>query len=355
MPFDAGRLTVTGSPVPILEDVSGTGAAGGDFAYASAPAAHGTLAYLPKQREATWPISWVDRAGKTQPLLASPDRYHTPRFSPDGKRLAFSAGSGSDEDIWVKDLDRDRPSRLTVLGANRSPVWTPDGKNIVFQSTNPSAPGLYSVRSDGSGEPQPLTDGKLNEIPYSFSPDGKRLAFQQTSNGGGLDIFTAPIEPDPSRGADGVRLGKPEPFLGTPFVETDPAFSPDGRWLAYESNESGTFGVYVRPFPGSEGKWQISDGGGRFPVWSRDGRELLFESMDGHVMAASYNVKGASFAAGRPRMWTDIRLRGSYDLAPDGKRLAAMVAEKPGGEKPPTHLTFLLNFIDELRRRAPVK
>jgi serine/threonine-protein kinase len=241
-------------------------------------------------------------------------------------------------------------------------VWTPDGKNIVFQSTNAAAPGLYWIRSDGSGEAQRLTDGKLNEVPHSFSPDGKRLAFWQSGNSGSFDIFTAPVEGDPGRGALGVRLGKAELFQGTPFAEVSPAFSPDGRWLAYLSNESGTSEVYVRPFPGPGGKWQISTGGARFPLWSRDGRELLFETLDYRVMAASYTVirqtGGDSFAAGKPRVWTETRLRdlggySNYDLAPDGKRLAAMVADDATGDKPPTHLTFLLNFFDELRRRAP--
>jgi serine/threonine-protein kinase len=286
-------------------------------------------------------------------LHAPPGVYSTPRFSPDGKRLAFAAASGIGVDIWVKDLDRDTPSRLSFLGGmNRFPVWTPDGKNIVFQSMNSPAPGLYWIRSDGSGESQRLTDGKLLEYPYSFSPDGKRLAFSADGNGGSVDIFTAAIETDPIH----VRLGKPELFLGTPFDEGRPVFSPDGHWLAYTSNESGTFEVYVRPFPGPGGKWQISKGGGSSPLWSRDGRELLFETLDGRVMAAGYSVKSDSFAAGKPRVWSERLLYAGgapvYDLAPDGKRIAAILAsDQAGGE--PTHLTFLLNFFDELRRRAP--
>src|SRR5205085_1317027 len=156
-----------------------------------------------------------------------------------------------------------------------------------------------------------------------------------------------------------VRLGKAEPFLGTPFMEAYPVFSPDGRWLAYVSDESGNSEVYVRPFPGPGGRWQVSTGGGRFPLWSRDGRELLFETLDQQVMAVSYTAKGHSFAAGKPRVWTETRLRNAalfsnYDLAPDGKRLAALVADNASAQKPLTHLTFLLNFFDELRRKAPV-
>ncbi len=367
VPFDPRRLATTGSPTPILEDVSGSVGAGGDFTFAGSPIGSGAFVYLSgKGQQAGYSISWVDRSGgapsgvthMTEPLHAPPGLYVTPRFSPDGKRLAFSMLNGQVGDIWVKDLDRDTPSRLSFLpGGNASPVWTPDGKNIVFLSRSQAAPGLYWIRSDGSGEAQRLTDGKLREFPFSFSPDGKRLAFDQTGNGGSSDIFTAPVENDPAPGGSGVRLGKAELFLGTPFVEVFPAFSPDGRWLAYQSNESGTYEVYVRPFPGPGGRWQISTGGGNFPLWSRDGRELLFETPDYRVMAVSYTAKGDSFTAGKPRLWTETRLRNigffsNYDLAPDGKRLAAMVADS-NAEKPPTHLTFLLNFFDELRRRAP--
>jgi len=307
--------------------------------------------YLAGKGQEAFPISWLDSAGKTEPLHASIGRYFTPRFSPDGRRLAFAIG-GQAEDIWVKDLDRGILSRLSSLpGLNRWPVWTPDGKSIVFQSGNPASPGLYWIRSDGSGEAQRLTDGTLHEFPYSFSPDGKRLAFS-----GGGDIFTAPVEGDPGH----VRLGKPELFLGTPSIEWYPAFSPDGRWLAYASAEPGTlFEVYVRTFPGPGVKWQISTGGGSFPLWSQDGRELLFESLDRRVMAVSYTAKGDSFASGKPRAWSETRLRNLptisvYDLAPDGKRLAAILADDEAtSRKPPTHLTFLLNFFDELRRKVP--
>jgi serine/threonine-protein kinase len=359
VPFDPGRMALTGAPAPILEDVSSTTGAGGDFTFAGVPSGPGTFVYLAgKGQQASWSISWVDSSGKTQPLHAPLARYLTPRFSPDGKRLAFAIDGGQGADIWVKDLDRDTPSRLSFLpGNNGWPVWTPDGKNIVFASTNPAAPGLYWVRADGSGEAQRLTNGKLLETPYSFSPDGRRLAFYQAGNGGSADIFTALIEED----AGHPKLAKAELFLGTPFTEAYPAFSPDGRWLAYQSNESGTYEVYVRPFPGPGGRWQVSTGGGFFPLWSRDGRELLFETGD-RVMAVSYTVThtvgGDSFTALKPRVWMEALLRdlgitSNYDLAPDGKRLAAMLADDANGDKPPTHLTFLLNFFDELRRRAP--
>ena len=201
-----------------------------------------------------------------------------------------------------------------------------------------------------------MTKGNSQEVPYSFSRDGKRLAFHQPGNGGSPDIFTAPIEGDPGH----PLLGKADPFRETPSIEMFPAFSPDGRWVAYQSDVSGIFEVYVRPFPLRDAQWQISTGGGLYPVWSRDQRhDLLFQTLDLQVMAVSYTAKGNEFARGNPWVWTKTRLRNTgpdpkFDLAPDGKRLAALVADDESGEKPPTQLTFLLNFFDELQRRAPV-
>ena len=157
------------------------------------------------------------------------------------------AGGGNSTDIWVKYLDQDTPSRLTFLsGNNVNPVWTPDGKNIIFRNNQ----GLYWIRADGAGEAQRLTSLQNAVYPYSISPDGKRLAFFTGSN----DLFTAQIGGDPAQ----PKLGKPQLFLGTPFSEFYPAFSPDGRWLAYQSDESGTNEIYVRPFPGQGGRRQIS-------------------------------------------------------------------------------------------------
>jgi len=350
-PFDPVRLELTGTPAPILEDGSSTPQAGGRFAVAQ----NGTFVYLGGGLASVpWMISTLDSAGKTQPLLAQPGAYFTPSFSPDRKRLAYAIGTGLSDDIWVKDLERGTASRLSFFpGENRRPVWTPDGKHIIFASGNPAAPGLYWIRSDGSGEAHRLIEQANSQ--YSFSPDGQRLAFVDSSKSGvDADIFTARVEGDPEH----PRLGKPELFVGTPATEINPEFSPDGRWLAYQSNESRTWEIYVRPFPGPGGRWQISSGGGSLPLWSRGGHELFFQDPSNRVMVASYAVSGDSFNPGKQRQWSELPLRGmapysNYDLAPDGKHIAAILA--PDDTKPKVnHLTFLLNFFDELRRRAPV-
>jgi serine/threonine-protein kinase len=193
----------------------------------------------------------------------------------------------------------------------------------------------------------------------SFSPGGKRLAYQQLSADGHFEIWTAPIEGD--RDASQVRLGKAEPFLRTAFDEREPAFSPDGRWLAYQSNETGIYEVYVRPFPGPGSKSPISTSGGRFPIWSHNERELFFLGLDGYIRVESYTAKDDSFVLSKPQVWCPKSLLvrfGSrpYDLAADGRRFAVILYSDGSAEqKPLTSVAVLLNFFDELKRLVPTR
>jgi serine/threonine-protein kinase len=298
-------------------------------------------------------VQWLDAAGKTQPLLSKPGLYSNPRLSPDGQWLALAVADGSNQDIWIYEWQRDTPTRLTFGGGfSVGPIWSPDGRYIVFQTSG----GMFWARADGAGKLQALTQSKNVQYPSSFTADGKRLAFFEANPRTVFDLWTMPLE---SEGA-GLRAGKPEVFLNTSFDERYPSFSPDGRWLAYASNESGIFQVYVLAFPDKGGKWQISNSGGVDPKWSRNGRELFFESLDSRLMVAAYTVKDDSFAAGKPRVWSETRLANTgfnpnYDLAPDGKRIAAiMPAEGPEDQKAQNHVIFLQNFFDEVRRRAPI-
>ena len=167
------------------------------------------------------------------------------------------------------------------------------------------------------------------------------------------DISTLPIE----GGAGSPQPGEAELFLGTPSVEIDPMFSPDGRWLAYQSNESGAMEVYARPFPGPGGKWMISNGGGGRPMWSPNGRELFYLAPDRRIMVVSYTAEGNSFVADKPRLWSETRVTTSaLALAPDGKRFAVVKeTDETDRQEAPTHVTVLLNFFDELKRRVPAE
>ena len=355
VPFDVDRLEVHGTPAPVLDQIGYTtvqGSAQLDFSQT------GTLIYRSgRAGGGLLTVAWLDGAGKVQTLLAKPGAYGNPSLSPDGQRLAMDVTDGSGTDTWVYDWQRDTMTRLTFTGTAVHPVWSPDGRYIAFR-TNPGE-GLSVIRSDGSGKPQSLTQSKDAQIPWSFAPDGKRLAFSDAGSGNGQDIWTVPLESD---GA-GLRAGKPEVFLQTKAVEWQPSFSPDGRWMAYVSNESATSQVYVRAFPDKGGKWQISNSGGQFPMWSRSGRELFFETLDNHVVVAAYTVKGDSFVADKPRAWSEKQIGTggplggvlNFALAPDGKRIAAiMPVETAEAQKAQNQVIFLENFSDELRRKVPV-
>ena len=349
VPFDVDRLEVHGTPAPVLDQIGYNAAQGsaqldfsqnGTLIYRSGGAGGGLLT-----------IAWLDGAGKEQPLLAKPGVYGRPSMSPDGQRLALDVTEGSGTDIWVYDWQRDTMTRLTFTGTASTSLWTPDGRYIAFRALGE---GMSVTRSDGAGKPQPLTQSKNTQVPWSFTPDGKRLAFMDQSSGS-YDLWTVPLESDSA----GLRAGKPEVFLQTPADERTPSFSPDGRWMAYSSDESGSYQVYVRAFPDKGGKWQISNGGGTIPLWSRNGHELFFETLDNHIMVAAYTVKGDSFVADKPRAWSEKQLGGTatvarnVDLAPDGKRIVALMpVETAEAQKAQNHVIFLENFFDEVRRRT---
>ncbi|MCP5116722.1 MAG: hypothetical protein GY953_38330, partial [bacterium] len=227
------------------------------------------------------------------------------------------------------------------------------GKRIAFLSqAHNGAPNLYWTRADGSSQPQRLTTSENRHDPSSFSPNGERLAFVERHPETGLDIWTLPLA---GNDREDPEAQEPEPFLVTEHQESYPAFSPDGRWLAYQSDESGEPEIYVRPFPGPGGKWLISSGGGILPVFSRKGRELFFQTSGDQIMVATYEIQGNSFIADQPKPWSAVKLAPTggfhnYDLAPDGERFAAVMAPEANTEgRNPRQATFLLNFFDELK------
>jgi len=342
VPFDPDKLELLGTPVPVAQQVAtGTGgAAQVDLSRG------GTLIYRTGGLQGLVSLQWLDGAGRAEVMPAKPGTYNRVRLSPDGQRLALSIFAGSNRDIWVYEWQRDTMTRLTFGGVNDFPVWTPDGRYLVFAASS----GMSWTRSDGAGKPQALTQSKNDfQAPSSFTSDGKRLAFSERP-GSGNDLWTLPVESD----AAGLRAGKPEVLLQTSFDESLGDFSPDGHWLAYRSNESGTYEIYVRAFPDKGGKWQISNGGGDKPRWSRNGHDLIFQSGQS-LMSAAYAVKGDTFVPEKPRLWVANQLSVivDYDVTPDGKRVVALQRVRASGEQQSTgHVTFLMNFADEVRRRT---
>jgi len=345
VPFDPDRLEVHGTPTPVLEEVAYSAAFGSaqiDFSRT------GTLVYRSgKVGGGLVTVQWVDGSGDTRPLLPVPGNYLSPTLSPDGSRLAMTSAG----DIWVYELGRGSMTRLTFGGGYGNPLWTADGRYIVFRK----ARGMLWIRADGTAEPQVLTQSDNQQTPWSFKADGTRLAFVEINPATGADIWTLPVE----AGGPGLRAGKPEVFLQTPFHERCPMFSPDGRWLAYMSDESGTYRVYVQGFPDRGGKRQISTDPGGYPAWSRKVDELFFWQYGAkRLMVAAYKARGDSFVADTPRAWPEKGLVSfgttrTYDPAPDGKSIVALMpAETP--QEPHDRVIFLLNFFDELRRRVPL-
>jgi eukaryotic-like serine/threonine-protein kinase len=356
VPFDLKRLEATSQPAPILEGaVTAPIFAGAQFSVSET----GNLVYVAgRSGGQDLSIYWMDRAGKFAPLRETPGNYYNPAFSPDGKRLALDIVDAKRRDIWAYEWERDALTRLTFAGEENSyPVWTPDGQRIVYSSREKGGTAnLWWIRGDGAGDAQRLTESKSPQFAGSWRPDGKVLAFTQQNLDTTLDIMTLAIEGNEK---SGWKPGEPKPFANSAFVESEPAFSVDGRWLAYMSNESGAYEAYVRPFPGPGGKWQISTGGGVAPKWSRNGKELFYRTLFGSkIMVVTYTASGDSFRADKPQLWspgqfTDRGATYNFDLHPDGKRFAVLKAPGPDQTAAVNKVTFIFNFFDELRSKFP--
>jgi Tol biopolymer transport system component len=359
VPFDLDRLEVTGERFPVIEGVA---ASIGTGAVQMAVSDSGTLVYFAGAFDAVdSPISWMDGKGQASTLRSMPSNWSNPQFSPDGRLLAMDVGTGGNLDVWTYDWARDTTTRLTFDAATDvKPVWSPDGKRIVYSSTrDKTALNLYWQRADGGGDVQRLTESKNTQYASSWHPSGKFLAFYEQTSQNNTDLMILPMEGDES---SGWKPGKPTVFLSTPNVEQEPMFSPDGRWIVYMAQDAGRANVFVRPFPGPGGLQQISSNGGAWPMWSRTKPELFFISAlnNGQVMAASYATAGDSFRADRPRLWSPGRFQGrprqrAINVHPDGQRFAVAAVQEPGVAANENKLVFVFNFFDKLKRLAPVK
>ena len=353
--FDPNTLEVRGTPVPVLDDVftKATGAA--SFSLSS----DGKLAYLSggaiarPQRE----LVWVDREGREEAINTPPREFRYPRLSPDGTQIVVDiVDEGGDEDIWILNLVGETSSRLTLdPGRDTHPVWTPDGQRIMFSSAREGLRSLYRMRADGTEEAARLTDGPGRDTRMmAISPDATRAVYR---DGNSYNIMSVLLND-----------GQIEPLVQTPFNDITADISPDGRWLAYDSDESGQREVYVRPFPNvSDGRWPLSVGGGTRPVWSRDGTELFYLRTDGlEAVLMSVRVReGTTWIADRPTMlfegsyfYNDIlNVDGTmrtYDVSPDGQQF--LMVKDPtistDGEMP-RQINIVLNWFEELKERVP--
>ena len=350
--FDPATLTTRGTAVPVVPEVVTMANAGVDAALA----ADGTLAYVAGAGASLAPrtLAWVDRRGQEMPIPAPPRPYQYPRLSPDGSRVVMYSAD-QDADLWSWDFSRLTLTRMTFTpGFDFYPVWTPDGRRLIFASERAGARNLYWQAADGTSAVERLTTSANLQDATAVSPDGAHLIFMELFPKTGLDILQVELA-----GAHRVT-----PLVQSPFNEQNGIVSPDGRWLAYEANDSGQFEIYVRPYPDvNSGHWQVSTGGGTQPLWARNGQELFYTSSDGAIMRVGVE-RAASWAATTP---TPIVKAGyytippgfpgrAYDVAPDGQRFL-MIKEGGGTDQGAAapQIVVVQHFDQELKTKVPTK
>jgi serine/threonine-protein kinase len=339
-PMDLGRLKLTGPPVRVLEDVLiDTSASGvGYFDVAS----DGTLVYAPvRPYFESGTLRRFDRQGRFVPLGEPPGSPLEPALSPDGRRLAVTI-EGRTTDIWIYELARDNWTRLTFAGNNGSPVWSADGTQIVFTSTREGPRNIYRIRADGGGDVERLTHSKNWQNILSYAPDGSTVFFTEQATDTLSDIWSLALQ-----GSRPLQR-----LLATSAAELFPALSPDGRWLAYTSDESGREEVYVRSYPGLGRKWLISTTGGSEPIWTRRGRELFYRSGN-DMMSVAINTQ-SDFVANPPRHLFSVPfdVSGSYanyTASADGDTFVIATGNDQTTGPPP--IVVVLGWFEELRAK----
>ncbi len=341
-PFDAQELRLAGDPFPVADKVEG----GAYFRGAFAVSDTGMLVYDTRETAAEERrLVWFDRQGKQIAAVGEPGLYLHPWLSPDEKRVAaetLEAQQGT-PDLWLLDLAREVPTRFTFdPGVDAYPVWSPDGSRIVWGSGRDGAFNLYQKLASGAGQEEPLLKTDDAKRPTDWSLDGRFLAYSQSDPKSKWDLWVLPLSGD----------RKPAVFLQTPFDEEQGHFSPDGRWIAYASNESSVQQVYVQPFPATGAKFQVSKNGGQYPKWRRDGRELFFLAPDRKLMAIDVRATGgASFEVGNPKALFQTRIEGAatrYTVTRDGQRFLVPTATVDQAASTPA--TVVINWAAGVKR-----
>ena len=345
--FDLTHRAVTGTSIPVVQDVRTTLLG----AVQAVLANDGTLVYVAGGAASTRTLVWVDRQGREMPLAAAPRAYNWPRVSPDGTRVAVTV-VGQNPDIWLWDMSGGTLTRVTSDPAiDGNPVWTPDGRRLVFASNRAGALNLFSQGADGTGDVERLTESPNLQFPSAVTPDGTRVVFTERSSKTGEDVMALHL--------DGTH--QVLPLVQTPFDERNGTVSPNGRWLAYEANDSGQFEIYVRPFPAiNGGHRQVSTSGGTQPLWAPGGRELFYVAPDGGLMRVAV-VGEPAWTVGSPTKVLEGRYTvvtgGSrnYDIAADGQRFLMIKTTAGDATTAPPQIVIVQHFDEDLKRLIATK
>jgi len=313
-PFDPVRMRLSGRPVAIADHLSSSGGMSGFRSVSVSPT--GVLAYRAGLDQATQ-LAWLDRSGRELSVLGTPADQYAPRLSPDGTRLADQRtdSASTTSDIWLTDLTRNVSSRFTFDPSDDVlPTWLPDGKRIVMGSSRDGVQDLFQAVADRPGSEEVLLRSAAWKAPDDVSPDGRFLIYETIEPKSQVDLWVLPLSGDRT----------PKPYVKTRFSEYAAQFSPDGKWVAYVSNESGSAEVYVQPFPEPVGKWQVSVSGGTMPRWTRAGNELLYLGSDGRLMATEVRL-APSFESRTPIPLFKVSLPETpdrqFEVSPDGNRI----------------------------------
>jgi Tol biopolymer transport system component len=338
-PFDVGRLEPKGEAVPIAENVQEDP---GFFSAIFSASQNDTIAYQPAGGAiGLTQLVWFDRSGKKLEALEAPAEYWDPHVSRDGRRVAFAIGDPGD--AWSYDFARKARTRLTFGPASESsPVWSPDGSRIAFSSGASGGGDLYAKPVSGASGEELLVGSKLLKEPTSFSADGRFLLYQvATGSSARRDIWIFSLVDR-----------KASPLLATESDEADAIFSPDGRWIAFQSDESGRYEIYVRSFPVSSGRWQVSTEGGLHPFWRADQKEILYQSPNGKLMSVDVSASG-EFESATPRVLFQMRPKNApnrnFDVSPDGQRILVNTPAGDVGEQSPP-VILVQNWTSLLKR-----
>jgi hypothetical protein len=342
VPFNLATLSTSGTEVPVVESVSTNGPSGNaDYSVSD----NGVLAYVTSDSAGVGTtLAWADRKGATQVLPGQSKRdWGTGRLSPDGHRVANAISSDKGSDIWVFDVERGTSTRLSFGGQNDRPIWTPDGRRLVYAGAADGKWGIYTVAADGSAKPELLLSTDAQPVTTSISPDGKLLVFDMPGPDKRRAIFTLPL---------GTQGAAAKPLHETSSVESQAQVSRDGRWIAYESTESGASEIYVQPFPVGGAKVRVSTQGGIRARWSLDGKELYYWGGAPNARLIAVDVQsGATFGVGPPHDLFAMLAGTTFDVTPDrNKFLVELTTETGRGT-----ISTVTNWFDELRRRAPAK